>query len=82
MAQNKVQEAFKISKLNYDKNQTAYTTNVGMGRAYSALGKYKKALEYPNTALPLAPGERSKNFITGMIEKLREGKDINRIIND
>lgn len=72
-----LQEAFKIFKLNYDKNPKEFTTNVGMGRAYSAMGDYKKALQYMNAALPLSPDEGSKSRVATMIDKLKESKDIN-----
>jgi Protein of unknown function (DUF2911)/Tetratricopeptide repeat len=77
LSQKQVQEAFKIFKFNYDKNPGSFTTNVGMGRAWSAMGDYKKALQYLNTALPLSPDDGNKSNVSSMIEKLKEGKDIN-----
>ena len=70
-------EAFKVFKQNFDKYPNEYTTNVGMGRAYSAKGDYKKALQYVKAALPKAPDERNKLSVEGMIGKLQEGKDVN-----
>ncbi len=72
-----VDEAFKVFKNNYDKYPNQYTTNVGMGRAYSAKGDYKKALTYMEAALSKAPDEGSKNNTQTMISKLKEGKDVN-----
>jgi hypothetical protein len=34
-------EAVKVYKMNYEKYPNQFTTNVGMGRAYSAKGDYK-----------------------------------------
>jgi tetratricopeptide (TPR) repeat protein len=72
------QEAFKVFKANYDKYPAEFTTNVGMGRAYSAMGDYKKALTYLKAALPNAPNEFNKNSVATMIQKLEEGKDVNQ----
>jgi len=74
---NEVDEAFKVFKGNFDKYPNQYTTNVGMGRAYSAKGDYKKALTYMEAAYTQAPDEGSKNNAQGMISRLREGKNIN-----
>lgn len=75
--QKQPQEAIKIFKLNYDKNPNVFTTNMGMGRVYSALGEYKKALTYMKAALPQAPNDFNKSTVESMIKKLEEGKDIN-----
>jgi len=72
-----VDEAFKIFKSNYEKYPNQYTTNVGMGRAYSAKGDYKKALGYMESALLQAPDEGSKNNLQAMIAKLKDGKNVN-----
>jgi hypothetical protein len=70
-------EAMKIFKGNYDKTPNMFTTNVGMGRGYSAKGDYKNALKYMKAALLQAPDERNKVSVEAMIKKLEEGKDIN-----
>ena len=74
---NQVDEAFKIFKANYDKYPNQYTTNIGMGRAYSAKGDYKKALTFMAAALQQAPDEASKNNAQAMMTKLKEGKNVN-----
>jgi hypothetical protein len=71
------QEAFKVFKGNYDKYPTEYTTLVGMGRAYSALGDYKKATGFLRQAVAKAPNDFNKTNVESMIKKLDEGKDIN-----
>lgn len=75
--QKQSQEAFKVFKSNYDKYPNEFTTNMGMARAHSALGEYKKALPYMKAALTQAPNDLNKTNIEGMIRKLEEGKDIN-----
>jgi hypothetical protein len=72
-----VDEAIKVYKANYEKFPNEFTTNVGMGRAYSAMGNYKKALTYMKSALPQAPNEFNKTNVETMIKKLEEGKDVN-----
>ena len=70
-------EAFKVFKLNYDKHPNVYTTNVGLGRGYSAMGDYKKALTYMKAALPQAPDDLNKSSVEGMIKKLEAKQDVN-----
>jgi tetratricopeptide (TPR) repeat protein len=77
LIQGQTNEAFKVFKLNYDKNPGEYTTNVGLGRGYSALGDYKKALVYMKAALPKAPDDANKTRVESMIKTLQEGKNIN-----
>jgi tetratricopeptide (TPR) repeat protein len=71
------EEALKVYKKNYEKFPNVFTTNVGLGRAYSANGDFKKAIEYLKAALPQAPDERNRANVTTMIGKLEEGKDVN-----
>jgi tetratricopeptide (TPR) repeat protein len=71
------EEAIKVFKANYDKFPNQYTTTVGLGRAYSAAGDYKKAVKYMKAALPQAPDNLNKTNVENMIQKLEEGKDIN-----
>ena len=70
-------EALKVAKKNYEKFPNVFTTNVGMGRAYSATGDYKKALTYIKAAQVQSPNDMNKTNIEVMIKKLQEGKDIN-----
>jgi len=76
IAQKKPKEAFDIFKMNYDKNPAVFTTNVGMVRAYSAIGNYKKALELAQKALPQSDTVNKPN-LERMIKLLQEGKDVN-----
>lgn len=76
LAQKKTKEAFDVFKMNYDKYPTAFTTSIGLTRAYSALGNYKKALEFAQKALPTSDAVNKPN-IERMIKLLQDGKDVN-----
>ena len=71
------EEAFKVFKFNYEKNPDLFTTNVGLGRGYSAIGDFRRALTYMKAALPQAPDELNKTSVAGMIKKLEAKQDVN-----
>ena len=77
MIQNFVCKGKKKSLHNYKKYPNTFTTNVGMARALSSEGKYKEALKYASTALSQAPDNMNKTSVESMIEKLKDGKDVN-----
>jgi len=77
LAQKKSKEAFDAFKLNYDRHPNEFTTNMGMARAYSGTGDYKKALAFIMKAQPQAPDPANKANIEKFIKMLQEGKDIN-----
>ena len=77
LQQKKFKEAFEIFKLNNDKNPNVFTTNMGMVRGYSAIGNYKKALEFAQKAMPQAIDPANKANLERMIKLLSEGKDVN-----
>ncbi len=77
LGMKEVDEAFRIFKSNYDKFPNQFTTNAGMGRAWSAKGEYKKALTFMKAALPQAPDDRNKSSVQEMIAKLERGQDVN-----
>ena len=77
LTQKRSKEAFDIFQLNANKNPNTFTTNMGMVRAHSAMGDYKKALGFAEKALPQAPDPTNKTNVEGMIKKLKEGKDVN-----
>jgi tetratricopeptide (TPR) repeat protein len=77
LQQKKNKEALEIFKMNHEKNPNQFMTLVGLTRGYSANGDYKTALKYANQALPLAPNEQNKNNVLTMIDKLKNGKDVN-----
>jgi tetratricopeptide (TPR) repeat protein len=70
------QEAMGIFKMIYDKYPNTLFSNVGMATGYSALGNYKKALEFAQKALPQAKGG-NKIEIERNIRDLENGKDMN-----
>jgi tetratricopeptide (TPR) repeat protein len=76
LAQKKGKEALEVFKSNFQKNPNQFTTLVGLARGYSANADYKNALKYLTQALPLSPAPQKANVET-MIQKLKEGKDIN-----
>lgn len=78
MAQKKNKEALEVFKMNYQKYPNQFTTLMGMTRGYSAVGDYKNALKYATLALPLAPNAQNKTNVEMMIQKLKDGKDVNQ----
>lgn len=72
--EKKLPEALAVFQKNYDKHKGAWPTNAGMMRIYSAMGDYKKALEFAKAALPQATDEQTKKFLENAIKTLGEGK--------
>jgi hypothetical protein len=77
MAQKRSKEAYDVFKMNYDKNPEEFTTLMGMTRGLSAIGDYKKALEFAQKTLPKAPDANAKTLLATMIEKLKKGENAN-----
>ena len=77
LVQKRNKEALDVFKMNAEKNPNQFTTTMGLVRGYSANGDYKTALKHANLALPLAPNEPNKANVQTMIDKLKEGKDVN-----
>jgi tetratricopeptide (TPR) repeat protein len=73
----KLRMAMEVFEFNYKKNPDHFLTLTGMARGLSANGEYAKALEFATKALPLAPNDLNKHAIEAMIEKLKQGKDVN-----
>lgn len=76
IAQKKAKEALEVFKMNHDKNPNQFTTQMGLARGYSANADYKNALKYAQLALAQAPPQQ-KSGVQGMVDRLKEGKDIN-----
>lgn len=74
--EKKIPEALEVFQKNYTKNKGAWPTNGGMMRVYSAMGDYKKALEYAKAALLQAPNEQTKKFLEDAISTLAAGKPL------
>ena len=77
LVQKKTAEALSVFKMNYDKNPTEFTTQMGMVRGLSASGNYKAALEMAKKASLHTPDANNKANIEEIIRKLEAGKDIN-----
>lgn len=77
LGQKKAKEALEVFLMNYKKNPNQFTTLVGLTRGYAANADYKNALKYAEQALPLAPDNNNKNAVVGMIDKLKQGQDVN-----
>lgn len=56
----------------------AWPTDVGVARAYSAMGDYGKALEHARAALAIAPDDLNRKNLERMIGLLEQGKDMNQ----
>ena len=77
LAQGKKTEAMEVFEKNNKKYNGIWPTNGGMMRGYSALGNYKKALEYAKLALAQAPDEVNKKNITNYVALLEKNQPIN-----
>jgi len=79
LGEKKPKDGLEAFKFNYDKHPNEMMTNVGLARGYSAIGEYKKALEYMKKAQTLVPvtDPINKANIEKMIPMLEQGKDIN-----
>jgi tetratricopeptide (TPR) repeat protein len=74
LAAKKNQEALEVFKLNAERNGDAWPVNVGLARAYMALGDYKKAADYAQKAAAQAPDVANKKNLEAMAQTLAEGK--------
>lgn len=77
IAAKKTKAAIEVFQFNYNKHPDQFISLVGMARGLSANGEKTKALEFAEKALPLAPNDANKKAVQEMIDKLKEGKDIN-----
>ncbi|AXT59141.1 DUF2911 domain-containing protein [Aquimarina sp. AD10] len=76
IGQGQKEKALAILKNNVKNNNGAWPSNFGLARAYSANGDYKNAIKSINVAMTKAP-ERFKPRLSGALEKLKKGEDIN-----
>lgn len=74
LTENKIKEAMRVFELNYKKFNGAWPTNAGLMRGYSAMGDFKKALEFAKAALAQAPSEEIKKIISNAVDTLSSGK--------
>ncbi|WP_299441865.1 DUF2911 domain-containing protein [uncultured Aquimarina sp.] len=76
IGQGQKDKALEILKNNVKNNKGVWPSNYGLARAYSATGDYKNAIKSINVAMGNAP-ERFKGRLSGDLEKLKKGEDIN-----
>lgn len=74
LTENKIKEAMRVFELNYKKFNGAWPTNAGLMRGYSAMGDFKKALEFAKAALAQAPSDEIKKIISAAVDTLLKGK--------
>lgn len=77
LAQKKNKEALDVFKFNFQKHPNQYTTLMGLTRGYSANADFKNALKYATLALAQVPNAQAKTQVEGMIQMLKEKKDVN-----
>lgn len=77
IAQGQKEKALEVFKKNAKMHKDTWPVNYGLARGYSALGDYKKALQYLEKAYDLAPQQVSKDRVAANMEKLKKGEDIN-----
>lgn len=77
IAQKNGKQALEVFKTNYNLHPNEFTTNMGLARGYSAVGDYKKALEYLTKAEAQAPDPVNKANVEKSLKMLKEGKDMN-----
>jgi len=77
IAQGEKDRALEVFKKNAKMHKDTWPVNYGMARGYSALGDYKKALQYLEKAHKLAPQQVNKDNVQSNIDKLKKGEDIN-----
>ena len=77
IAQGEKEKALEVFKKNAKMHKDTWPVNYGMARGYSAMGDYKKALQYLEKAYDLAPQQVNKDRVQANMEKLKKGEDIN-----
>ena len=77
IAQGEKEKALEVFKKNAKMHKDTWPVNYGLARGYSALGDYKKALQYLEKAYELAPQQVNKDRVQANMDKLKKGEDIN-----
>ncbi len=77
LAQGKKDEAVRVFELNAKRHPNEWPVNVGLARAYSAVGRYKDALKHAKLALAQAPDDVNRKSLEDAVKKLEAGKDMN-----
>lgn len=74
LAAGKKDKALEVFEYNKEKHGDVWPVRVGLARAHSAMGNYKKALEHAQIAHDRAPDELNKKALAQSIDKLKAGK--------
>jgi hypothetical protein len=74
----KPEEALKVFQAASKRLPGQWPIDLGIARAYSAMGDYKTALKFAKTSLAVAPDDVNRNNVTRMIGLLENGKDMNK----
>lgn len=77
IAKGEKEKALDVFKQNAKMHKDTWPVNYGLARGYSAMGDYKKALQYLEKAYELAPAQVNKDRVMANMEKLKKGEDIN-----
>ncbi|WP_040006389.1 DUF2911 domain-containing protein [Fibrisoma limi] len=75
--QKKAKEALEVFQSLAKKNPNVFLSNMGLMRAYSAVGDYKAAADWGKKALALAPDANNKANVERLLQQLAQGKDVN-----
>jgi hypothetical protein len=70
------QEAFKIFKMNYDKNANENYANLGMVMGYYFLENKKEAIKYAEKGKKITADPGWKNYFDSLINDMNAGKEI------
>ncbi len=76
IGQGQKDKALAILKDNVKNSNGAWPSNYGLAKGYAATGDFKNAIKAINTSMTKAP-DRFKQRLTGELEKLKKGEDIN-----
>ena len=77
LTDGKKEEAIRVFQLNAKRYPNQWPVHVGLMRAYSAQGDYKKALAEAKLAVTQAPDAGNKKNLENSIKLLEQGKDVN-----
>ncbi|MCU0447934.1 MAG: DUF2911 domain-containing protein [Microscillaceae bacterium] len=77
IAEKKGKEALEVFKLNAQKNNGAWPTNVGLARGYAAVGDYTNAIKYAKLAKAQAPSPQEGANLDELIKKLQNKEPVN-----
>src|SRR6185436_21188129 len=72
------QEALRIFQAASKRLSGKWPIDLGIARAYSAMGDYKTALKYAKTSLAVVPDDVNRGNVTRMIGLLENGQDMNK----